>query len=117
MLSTWLVLTHTAYAAPPDYWVSTSYETVFRDTARPAVFANKIEVLAVRNEYESEQVNPRHSLSSFVVIDIVPSSLTDGRTQFRVAAFITVLIASLSWHFLELPINRLKRYLPFPASV
>ena len=72
-----LAVTGTALAAPPEYWASTSYETIFKDTIRPTTFSKKIEMLAVRNEYESAQINLRHP-TSFSVIGIHPSSMTSG---------------------------------------
>jgi peptidoglycan/LPS O-acetylase OafA/YrhL len=38
-----------------------------------------------------------------------------GPKRFVIAGTITVLIAAVSWHFLERPINRLKRFFPYQA--
>jgi peptidoglycan/LPS O-acetylase OafA/YrhL len=36
-----------------------------------------------------------------------------GASQFVLASAVTVLLAMASWHFMESPINRLKRYFPY----
>lgn len=40
--------------------------------------------------------------------------LQQGLTMLILNSVLSIIAASLSWHFLELPLNRLKRYLPFP---
>ena len=38
-----------------------------------------------------------------------------GAKRFIIASTMTVLIAAVSWHFFEGPINRLKRFFPYQA--
>jgi len=59
-----------------------------------------------------------HFLILYLLFQVVPGDLIrdPGPMRFLIASTMTILAASVSWHFMEAPIARNKRFLPVAAS-
>jgi peptidoglycan/LPS O-acetylase OafA/YrhL len=53
-----------------------------------------------------------HLLIWYVIVQIYPSLFAKGPMTFIVLTALTIVIAMLSWRFIEAPISRMKRYFP-----
>jgi hypothetical protein len=89
-----------------NIWISTSYENIFKDSLKPINAVAEVRLLTVRNEYESAQINLRHS-SPFTIRKLNFSDLV--HEEHRIPA------KNVSSHFVEY--HHFKKNTPGLAEV
>lgn len=73
-------------------WVASSYENVFQDSVKPGAAGTTIDLVVVRNEYESAQIAMRQD-SAFSITGVTFSNLTSGSN--------TIAKSNLKYNFVE----------------